>query len=243
MARRKKKYSRLSRKEGRKYVRQSALLTILTLLLIFALLFWGIPSLVKLAIFLSELRSSTQPISGEDIIAPAPPVIQPVANATSSAIIRVEGFAEEGSNVILAINKADTYETLVESDGEFLFNKVKLKSGENRITARAIDVAGNESRTSSIIYVLYDNESPSLAVESPADGSSYFGSQEQAVTVSGSAETGSSVRVNGFFVILSREGKFSYKLSLNNGENVITVAARDKAGNETHETRTVTYEE
>jgi bacillopeptidase F len=244
MARRRvRKYSRLSRRENKRYVRQSALLTILTLFLLFALVFWGIPALVKLAIFLSDLHSSTQPISGKDTVPPAPPVIQPVPEATSSGSIRIEGFAEESSNVVLSINNVDSYETLVESDGEFLFDKVILKPGENQIKARAIDAAGNESRSSSVINLLYDSNPPTLVVDSPSEGTSFFGSSEQSIIVSGSAEPGASVRVNGSFVILSHEGKFNYRLTLNLGENSLTIVARDKAGNETVESRTVTYEE
>ena len=243
MARRRKRSSRLTRRTGKRYARQSALFTVLTILLLIALLFWGIPSLIKLSIFLSDLRSSAQPISGEDTIAPPPPVIQPVAGATSSAAIRVEGFAEEGSTVVLSINNKDAYETLAESDGEFLFDNVRLNIGENRIVARAIDIAGNESRLSSVLSVLYDSDAPDLVVESPVDGSSYFGPREQNIRVNGSSEPGAMVRVNGSFVILSLKGTFTYTVPLEVGENTITVVAQDKAGNETVETRTVTFEE
>lgn len=243
MARRKRRYSRLSRREGKRYARQSLLLTFLTLFLLVALLFWGIPSLVKLAIFLSDLRSSTQPISGQDTIPPAPPVVQPTYDATNSAIIRIQGFAEEGSSVILSINNADAYEVLVETNGEFLFNNIRLNPGENRILARAIDASGNESLKSSPLNVLYDSSPPELTVESPSDGASYFGASEKNIKVRGSSEPGSTVQINGSFVILSYEGRFEYTLSLDAGENIISIVARDKAGNETVEIRTVTYEE
>lgn len=238
---RRKRPSRLSRRQKKRYVRQSLLFTILTVFLIFALLFWGIPSLVKLAIFLSDLRSSTQSISGKDSLPPSPPILQPVVDATNSAIIRMEGFAEEGSTVILSINSKDAYETIVESDGEFLFNSVQLRGGENRIVSRAIDVSGNESQSSSEIIILYDETPPSLTVDTPTEGASFFGASEQNLLVSGSTDPGSRVLVNGSFVILSQDGKFSNSISLSEGENPIIVTARDRAGNTSSETRTVTY--
>lgn len=242
MARR-RRYSRLSRKEGKRFARQTTLLTLLTVFLLIALIFWGIPSLIKMAVFLADLRSSSQPITGEDVLPPPPPVLQPLPTATNSAVVRIHGFSEEGATVVLSINNADAYETLVESDGEFLFNSVSLKSGENRISARAIDPAGNESQASSQHIVNFDSEAPSLSLESPEDGASFFGSREKSLNVKGSVEGEARVIVNGFIVIPSQDGSFSHLLQLNVGENTIAVVARDRAGNETVITRTVTYAE
>lgn len=237
------KYSRLSRKERKKYTRQTFLLTILTIFLLIAIIFWGIPSLIKLAIFLSDLRSSSQPISGEDTIPPSPPVLQPLPDATSSAVIRVEGFAEEGSTLVLFVNRKEQYELLVESDGEFLFNKVKLNQGKNEIKAKSIDSSGNESQISTAYDISYDNLPPNLEVSSPSDGASFYGASEKNLRVTGKTDEDSTVRINGSFVIISQDGSFSYTLNLNSGENNITITASDKAGNTTTETITINYEE
>lgn len=244
MARKKyRRHSRLSRREKKKYNRQTILFTFLTIFLIIAIIFWGIPSLIRMAIFLGDLRSSSQPITGQDAIPPPPPILQPLFEATSSAAIRVEGFAEEGSTVVLSINGSDAYEVLVESDGEFLFNQVRLKSGENKIIARSIDTSSNESRPSSTFTVIYDVDPPKLEVSSPDDGASFYGFSERNIRVNGTADKDSVVRINNAFIILSQEGTFSHLFALSTGENVIRIVARDRAGNETIEERTVNYEE
>lgn len=243
MVRRKARYSRLTKREKKKYTRQTLLVGILTLFLIIAIIFWGIPSLIKVAIFLSDIKSSTQPISGQDSLPPPPPVLQPLMEATHSATIRVEGFAEEGSTVILSINASDAYEVLVESDGEFLFNKVQLNEGNNKISARSIDAAGNESRSSFSYNVLNDSIPPELTVTSPEDGKTFYGQSEKNIKIQGNVEEDSRVRINGSFVILSQENEFSSPFTLSQGENIINIVARDNAGNENIETRTVTYEE
>jgi hypothetical protein len=215
----------------------------LTILLLLALVFWGIPSLIKLAIFLGDIRSSSQPISGRDSIPPPPPILQPLPNATSSATLEIEGIAEEGSTVVLTVNGSVVQETVVESDGEFLFNEVRLKTGENEIFAKAIDEAGNESQNSIRYKIYIDNQAPQLTVTFPQSGDSFYGQAEKSLNVSGQAELGSLVRVNGSLAILDQEGNFSFPISLTGGENKIVVTATDKAGNQTTEEINVNYEE
>ena len=235
--------SRLSRKEGQRYARQTFIFSFLTLLLIAVLLFWGIPSLVKLAVFLGDLRSSSQPVSSEDAVPPTVPILRPSAPATNSATLRISGFSEDGTTVVLSINGSDTHEVLVEANGEFLFDSVSLQPGENTISARSVDKAGNASRSSADVRVIYDNALPSLTVDSPQDRASFVGSSEKVLRVSGTSESDSVVRINGLFAILSTEGGFSSSLTLSPGDNTITVTASDRAGNETVVTRTVSYEE
>lgn len=240
---RKRRYSRLSKRENKRYARQTALFTFLTIILLLTLVFWGIPALIKVAIFLGDVRSTSQPLSGKDTIAPTAPVLQPLVDATYSATVRVEGFAEEGSTVILSIDGVDTYETVVESDGEFLFNSVKLSLGENMISARAIDSSGNDSKESREMKIIYDNQAPELTIIDPADGSQYSGSREKTIKINGSTEVGSTVTVNGSFIIISKDGSFSYSFSLSSGDNEIKVIAKDRSGNEALDTRIVHFEE
>jgi len=236
-------YSRLNRKEGQRYARQTFIFSILTILLIAALVFWGIPSLVKLAIFLGDLRSSAQPVVGEDTVPPAIPILQPTDEATNSATIRISGFAEDGTTIVLSNNGSDANEVLVENNGEFLFDAVRLHEGENAITVRAVDKAGNTSRSSSPLTINYDNIPPTLTVESPVDKARFLGTAEKIVRITGKTESGSIVRVNGALAILSSEGTFASSYSLVSGENTLTIVASDRAGNETLVTRTVFYEE
>lgn len=240
--RRRKSYSRLAKQEKKRYRRQTTIYTALTIFLIIAIIFWGIPSLIKVAVFLGDVRSSSQPISGEDKIPPPPPVLQPLPKATHSASIRIEGFAEEGSTVVLFLNGAQTQETVVESDGEFLFNRVGLNFGENEIYSKATDSSGNESKKSTLFIVDQDNEAPSLVVESPVDGESFFGFSKRNIRIKGSTEENTTLFINGAFVLTSRDGSFSYSYTLSEGENIISIIAKDQADNQTEEKLTVTFE-
>lgn len=241
MIRRYKRRSRLFRKEGQRYIRQSAVFVVLTILLAIAVLFWGIPSLIKLAIFLGELRGSRETVSGEDMIPPPPPILQPLSDSTNSATLRIEGFAEEGSIVILTINGRQVSETITESDGEFLFDTVALAEGDNTVSAQAVDNSGNQSQPSSSLRVNLDRTPPSLTLTEPMPGSTFVGPSEQDIVIRGSSEPGVTLTLNGMFVILSQTGEFSTRLRLTEGENTIVVTARDRAGNETNQEQVVNF--
>lgn len=240
---RKNKYSRLSKTQKKKYTRQTLTLSILTLTLIVVIVFWGIPALVKVAIFLSDINNTTQPISGEDNIPPSPPILQPIIDATNSAQIKIEGFAEEGSTVLLSLNGVIKYETVAETDGEFLFKQIELSDGENEIYTKSIDTSGNESEKSTIQKIILDSQAPEVEVTFPADDQKFYGSSEQQLNILGIAEEGSLITINGSYVILKPDNTFSFKTSLNQGDNNITVVARDNAGNETAVNLIVFFEE
>lgn len=77
---------------------------------------------------------------------------------------------------------------------------------------------------------------PFLQVESPTDG---VLAEEASCTVSGRAEPGSQVLVNGSTVELSERSGFSITVPLAAGVNTIVVTARDSANRETTIVRTV----
>ena len=74
--------------------------------------------------------------------------------ANSAAASTVEIFNENSSGQATA--------GVVQADGQgnFFFSGLNLTLGENRLTARATDSAGNRSRTSEVVVVVY-NEAPS----------------------------------------------------------------------------------
>lgn len=242
MVRARRRASRLTRKEGRRYTRQSIMFIFLTVLLLVALLFWGIPALIRLAIFLGDLRSSSQPVSGEDLLPPSPPILQPLPESTSSAILLVDGFAEEGTTVTLNLNGIQILEVVAGNEGDFLFSRVDLVEGENRIEAYATDQSGNRSQPSTPYLIDLDTTPPSLTVDEPQDGKVFIGSREQLIRVSGKADPEMTIEVNGSFLILAHDGSFSTTLRLTSGDNQIRIVARDRAGNQTQESRTVTFE-
>lgn len=241
MARRKRRYrSRLARKESQQMVRQSVLFIILTVALVGAVIVWGIPALVKFAGFLGEIRSSSEPIVKDDNIPPFAPQIAIPFDATSSGAIGVSGFAEEEARVLLFINGSKVDEQVVGAGGEFRFESVDLQKGVNEFTAQAIDKAGNESEVSRARSVVQDDVAPELTIESPSTEGGVV-SEEKVITVSGKTEPGVRVFVNGTIARGGSDGEFSARVSLDEGENTITVEAVDEAGNQSAEEFTVSY--
>jgi uncharacterized repeat protein (TIGR02543 family) len=88
-----------------------------------------------------------------------------------------------------------------------------------------------------------DISDPELVVSTLSDGS---WTSNETLNVSGTAiDTVSGLHtltVNGTLVTVNPDGEYSTALTLADGPNVITVTAKDQAGNETTETRTIYYD-
>ena len=206
--------------------------------LLAVLIFLGIPLLSRFAIFVSELKGSSSPIAQEDKTPPAPPYINALPKFTKDNKIKVTGRAEAGSTLRLFQNSAQIKEFVVPETSSFDI-EVKLLAGHNVLWATSTDNAGNENR-SSTWDVLYDLEPPAVEVIAPADGASFFG-DEKTIDVKGKTEATAQVSVNDRVAIVNSNGEFSLKLTLSEGENTITVAARDSAENKTEKVLKVTY--
>jgi bacillopeptidase F len=207
--------------------------------LIVAVIFLGIPSLIRMAIFLSNLRTSGQAIETKDTVPPAPPRIQALDEATNSAKLKVKGFSEPGATLKLKLNGKEE-EVVVDNEGQFVFDDLALREGENKLIAVAVDAAGNESKTSDLVSLVYDKEPPELTITSPEDGQEFF-DDEKEVLVAGETNTDARVNVNSFYAVVDTEGNFVKRLNLEEGENEIKITARDKAGNTTETTLSVRY--
>ncbi|NMD68668.1 LPXTG cell wall anchor domain-containing protein [Bacillus sp. DNRA2] len=84
-----------------------------------------------------------------------------------------------------------------------------------------------------------DTVAPELTVTAPQNNSI---STKKKVTVTGTTEAGSIVKVNDTVVPVIDAGVFSYEVTLNNGANQITISSTDAAGNEAKTVWTVTYD-
>ena len=115
-----------------------------------------------------------------------------------------------------------------------------LQEGSNTITVTASDAEGNRADTSiTITYTVPDTTSPDLAIISPVSGGTYETEQaslnisgtatdnEDVVQVNWSNSTGGSGQATGL------ENWSVSDLSLQEGENIISIFAYDAAGNST----------
>lgn len=233
--------SRLNRKEEARNMRRAFVFGFLTLFLVILLLFIGIPALIRLAVFLGEVKKSPEPIQTGDVIPPPPVRFHSLPEATNSANLIISGFAEAGSTVEIFLDGEIPIKVLAENDGTFLSSSLVLTPGANEIYAVAVDESGNRSLESDRQTVSLDTEPPELVMSEPEDGAT-FSAPENRVTLKGKSETGITLRVNEKIVLVDPEGNFSYQLTLSEGENIIRVVATDHAGNSAEEEIKLNYQ-
>lgn len=224
--------SRLARKETARNLRQAVFFGFLTVFLALSLIFLGIPALIKMAIFLGSLRQTYTPVETQDNLPPSPPLLQPLPEATNSAQITLQGYAEPASTIEIFLNGSFLEKLIALNDGLFITSQISLGQGTNEISAKATDKAGNTSQVSNKLIVVFDNQPPLLIISQPLDQES-FPFQQTTITIKGETEPGNLVAVNEHLVIISAEGQFSYPLTLKEGENKIKIVATDQAGNQT----------
>lgn len=232
--------SRLQRKREKDSLKQAGKYILLTLVTLFLVVKFGLPSLIRLAAFIGDLKSSGQPIEKSDTLAPTAPTLLPLPEATNSAKIAVAGYGEAGATVKLSRGVIVVEETVTDADGNFEFKDVVLKEGNNEFFAEAIDSQNNTSEPSRTYLVTYDAEPPQLTIQEPETGKRFF-DKDSPMTVSGQTEVGTSLTINAKFVRIGSEGKFSAQWPLAEGDNQLDFLARDSAGNETKKTLTVNY--
>lgn len=231
----------MARKEAAHQWRMAVLWIALTIMVVAALIVWGIPAFIKLAVWYGDFKSGENAIMSDDTVPPAPPRISLPYTATNSANLELNGFSEPGSTVKIFVNDEEVRTVAAEDNGQFDGGRIKLKKGFNMIYGVALDAAGNKSGQSRKEQVLYDNQPPQLIVESPQTGAQFFGSGERRVEVKGQTEIDTEVTVNDRSVIVGQEGDFSGFVELQDGEQKLLILAVDEAGNETVEEIKVTY--
>ena len=231
--------SRLARGQSRLFMRQTAMLVGLSVLLLLVVIRFGIPLLIKLAVVLGDIRTGNRkdPKASEEILTLVPPVLQPLPEATNSANLAVEGFAEAGQTVAVFLNTNPLPDVTADNDGECGAD-LKLRKGDNSVWA--IVRGGNkESEKSEEMLVTFDDEAPTLTIDSPQEGNTVA---EDSVEVRGLLNEEVHLTVNGRQVNQQSDNSFVTTLTLQEGENTITVFAKDTAGNAVTQEMKVTYE-
>jgi hypothetical protein len=232
--------TRLQRKHDKDSIKQAGKYILLTIIGLFLLLKFGLPSLIRLAGFISDLGSSNDPIEKQDSLAPAQPILFSLPEATNSGQISLAGYTESGAKVRLFRDGITLEETISTAEGNFEYKNVSLKKGENNFYTQAEDGDGNESEPSKNYTVVFDNEKPELSVEEPKPGQKFF-DQDSPITVIGKTEAGSQLMLNGKFIMVNSEGGFNSRWPLSAGDNQLDFVSRDQAGNETKLNMVVNY--
>lgn len=229
---------RFTSTEEVKNTKRAALYIFLTLVAIALLFFLGIPALGKLTSFISSMKGSNS-IGVTDTTPPPPPKFKSFPSFINTQEVNLEGTAEPGTTVNLTFN-GENLEVLSDGSGSFSFN-VSLESGINTFAAIAIDQAGNQSQKTDDYQITFDKTVPDLEISSPSDGSTFYGSTQRQVTITGETDPDASVTVNDRILSVDEEGVFQYTTTLNEGSNSFNVKSTDKAGNYTEKNITLNF--
>ncbi len=170
----------------------------------------------------------TSPVSGSTVNTPTVTV-----SGTATDAVGVTSLTVNGNPVTITPGTSVSYSTTV-----------TLVSGLNTITVVAKDAAGNSgTATSTVTFTPPDTTAPTVTITSPTNGQII---STQTVTVSGTATDAvgvTSLTVNGTPVTITPGTSVSYStaVTLKAGSNIITVIAKDAAGNSGTATVTVTF--
>jgi hypothetical protein len=147
---------------------------------------------------------------------------------TNEVDYRIEGYTDLDVDLSVMGTMVDVGE-----NGSF-HAFVRLTTGENVISVVASDVLGN--RAERTVRLILDTEPPTLVVMYPADG---YLTDQRTVNVSGRADVGSNLTINGEAVPLDDKGLFDHEVTLKMGRQTIDVVATDQASNEATVSMTV----
>lgn len=115
-----------------------------------------------------------------------------------------------------------------------------LRDGSHTISVKASDNDGNAAVDKTATFTI-DTVPPTLQITAPSND---LITNQKAVTVTGKTDDATSkpvtVTVNGAAVTVGTDGTFTKEVTLAEGENTITIVAKDKAGKTTTVTRRVT---
>lgn len=234
--------SRLKAVRQRRATRQGWFYLVLALGAGFAIFYWGISALAKFAaLFFEDKAEPFVQTSSE--LRPTPPVLFGIPESQQESTVNIDGLAQEGMEVVLYVNNREEDRQVTSDNGSFSFNGVALDEGKNFLYAISMSGDGQESEKSKTYNLLVDSTKPELIISSPEDGKVYRGEYERLVTVEGLVdEDVVQVRVNDRRAIVTTENAFSLQYSLSEGDQVITVVAKDRAGNEVTKELSVRWE-
>jgi hypothetical protein len=167
-----------------------------------------------------------------------PPVITAPADgsSTNDTTPTVEGTAEPGATVDVAIDGTPVGSVVADEDGNWsLVLTDPLDEGDHTVTAVQTDVAGNESDPAENDFAVDTTAPAPPVITSPDDGDEV---SDPSPTIEGTGEPGTTIVivVDGEpvgSVEVDEDGNWSFTLpDLSDGDHTVTAIAVDDAGNE-----------
>jgi hypothetical protein len=165
------------------------------------------------------------------------PKITNPPESTKEAFVTLTGKAAPRAGITV-FNKQGYALVLAQTneEGDFTLSNLPVNEGENVYYIRTVKKNWRAS-LATIIKIRKDTTAPSLEI-GKFENLSVAGSN---TTITGKAEPGSTVTVNGVQATVGEDGSWSAVVSLKPGTNEVTVTATDSAGNTTTNTETIQY--
>lgn len=174
-----------------------------------------------------------------------------LGSATQDIVMELQDAGGSGLNmasVVFKVNNVQVTQGLSWTDQGnkkvCTYHATNLSDGSNSVSLQVTDNDGNVSDVATVSFVI-STSAPTLNVTSPTEGLLTNSNQ---VTVAGTAAAGSDavtlskVTINGEEVSVGSGGAFSKVITLQEGENTITIVAEDSIGKTTSVTRHVTVD-
>lgn len=187
-----------------------------------------------------------------DTTAPSVSIRSPTIDETletSNSSINLDGVASDNKGVTQVIwsNSAGANGTAAGTD-TWSTGEISLVEGNNIVIVIALDAAGNESTdVISVTYTAPDPTPPSVSINTPTSGTS-FETSTSSIWIGGAASDNKKVTQvtwsnssGGSGTASGTENWMTQGIVLAEGDNIISITARDAAGNETTDTLTVAY--
>jgi hypothetical protein len=221
--------SRLLKKQEKEMRKQTLFFIALSIVLLLFFIFIIIPNLIRL--FFNFFDKDTIFDVDNDLPPQAPVLSSSPPEATFSAQLKIEGFADPESKVVFVLNGEQVEEKEVDDEGEF-DQEISLEKGENQLTVYAINEAGTESLQSKSYQIVYDDEAPIISIIEPEANSVIELKRNRNTEVIGETKPHSRVYLNDRLILVGEDGQFSSNYYLDEGENILKFLAVDKAGNQ-----------
>lgn len=228
------------RTEEKKLVKKLLYILVAFFAFLILIVYTGLPLLAKFIVAITSINQNpVKTNQAESLSILFPPVLDRIAEATNSATVKISGSGNTGATVKIYINNQEVLKVLADKEGRFQTGKIQLNEGNNTFTA--INVLNNqESSPSAPMSITYKKSPPSLQIETPKDGDK-FSSDNKDIYIQGLTDPGNRVIINDRQVIVDREGKFKYPVTLSEGDNIFHIIATDDAGNQTKMDLKVSY--
>ncbi len=229
--------SRLAKHEQERLLKQTILMITAAIILGLGFIFFVLPFSIRV---ITTLTNSDQVPMAGNTLPPQVPILSAPPTATASASIKINGFAQAETEVVLVVNGEQQNRQTTTAEGTFEFD-TQLLEGENVVSAFAINAEKKESELSQSYTVSKDTQAPTLEISSPTEGQSIELRRNQNLTITGKTDPGVQLTLNGRLMYAQADGAFSSTYLLQEGENKLEFIAIDQAGNQTLETITVSF--